>query len=737
MPTINGLNQFLVPAQDAFLYQLIYNKVYASNTGCTVNINGTNVDMGANSSIDILVETISGGTGCLLSGDRPYVFGDLPQYKYVPQTFVSVWDTSRTSGGSSTATQVRLPLISTGTYNFIVDWGDGLTDRITTWNQAQVTHTYTTAGVYQVIITGTINGFRFVNTGDRLKLLSVFKWGIGFRLGATDQHFYGCANLDLSQVEDVLDTTGVTSFASIFRGCTRLSVVNRINEWNTSNITTFISAFRASQNFNSDIGNWNTSNVTDMSFMFDTANNNIWGVFNKYIGNWDTSKVTTMAAMFQNQPYFNQDISTKLVTVNGSSYVAWNTSNVINMSFVLCIIGNSGFFNQNIGNWNTSKVTTMQQMFQNQLEINQDLSTKVVTIGGLSYVAWDTSNVITMAFIFGGGTRGGKFNGNITNWNTSKVTLMNSLVANKDEFNQDISTKVVTVSGSSYVAWDTSNVTTMSTLFFVATNNGKFNQNIGNWNTSKVTNFDSIFAGQPNFNQDISTKVVTVSGSSYVAWDVSNVTNMAYMLYCYGPSITSGVIGSFNQNISNWNTSKVTSMNSIFYNQPNFNQNIGTKLVTVSASTYSAWTVSAVTNMVDMFYIDNPTIFGGVAGSFNNSGSTSINNWDVRRLTGATDMFNYQIGFNQPINNWNISGVTTFSSTGSTIGTEGFMFGKTSDDYSSANYDALLIGWSARNVRPNQLLNMGTIKYTSAAVSARNVLTSAPNNWTIVDGGLV
>lgn len=100
-------------------------------------------------------------------------------------------------------------------------------------------------------------------------------------------------------------------------------------------------------------------------------------------------------------------------------------------------------------------------------------------------------------------------------------------------------------------------------------------------------------------------------------------------------------------------------------------------------------------------------------------------------------MFNYQIGFNQPINNWNISGVTTFSSTGSTIGTEGFMFGKTFNDYSSANYDALLIGWSARNVRPNQLLNMGTIKYSSAAVSARNVLTSAPNNWTIVDGGLV
>jgi hypothetical protein len=135
-----------------------------------------------------------------------------------------------------------------------------------------------------------------------------------------------------------------------------------------------------------------------------------------------------------------------------------------------------------------------------------------------------------------------------------------------------------------------------------------------------------------------------------------------------------------------------------------------------------------------MFGISDPSTTGGLVGSFNNSGSTSINNWDVRRLTGATDMFNYQIGFNQPIGNWNISGVTRFSSTGLTTG---FMFGKTFNDYSTANYDTLLIGWATRNVRPNQLLNMGTIKYTSAAVSARNTLTSAPNNWTIIDGGLV
>jgi len=675
MPTINGLNQFLVPAQDAFLYQLIYNKVYAGNTGCTVNINGTTVDMGANSSIDILVETISGGTGCLLSGDRPYVFGDLPQYKYVPQTFVSVWDTSRTSGGSSTATQVRLPLISTGTYNFIVDWGDGLTDRITTWNQAQVTHTYATAGVYQVIITGTINGFRFVNTGDRLKLLSVFKWGIGFRLGATDQHFYGCANLDLSQVEDVLDTTGVTSFSRLFQACTRLTIVNRMNEWNVSQVNSLSNTFLDSPNFNTNIGDWDISNVTTMLNCF--AINNVVGIpgrFNQDISKWNTSKVITMNSMFFNQIDFNQDIGTKLVAnQNGTTYVAWDTSNVTDIGQMLgAVMGSfNGSFNNGgsptIGNWNTSKVTTMTTLFQRQRFFNHDIGTKVVTVSGSSYVAWDTSNVTNMAFMFNStGVGNGVFNQNIGNWNTSKVTLMNNMFQRQIYFNQDIGTKVVTVSGSSYVAWDTSNVTTMNQMFNNTVSDGVFNN----------------------------------GGSS---------------------------------SIGNWNTSKVTSMNQLFTGQPYFNQDLSTKSVTVSATTYSAWTVSAVTTTAFMFYTYNPITTGRLAGLFNNGGSTSINNWDMRRVANATDMFNYQTGFNQPINNWNISGVTIFNSTGLTTG---FMFGKTFNDYSTTNYDALLVGWASRSVKPNIFIDFGTIKYTSAATSARAVLTSAPNNWTIVDGGL-
>ena len=42
---------------------------------------------------------------------------------------------------------------------------------------------------------------------------------------------------------------------------------------------------------------------------------------------------------------------------------------------------------------------------------------------------------------------------------------------------------------------------------------------IASWNTSEITNIDSLFFFRAGFNEDIS------------RWDVSNVTNMRYMFY--------------------------------------------------------------------------------------------------------------------------------------------------------------------------------------------------------------
>ena len=249
------------------------------------------------------------------------------------KAFVSTWKTDNTSTGSSTSTQVKLPLISSGTYAFRVDWGDGTANNITVWNAAATTHTYASAGTYTIKITGICTGWQFNNTGDKLKILSVSSWGSLKFAGNQAAHFYGCANLSLSTVSDVLDLSGSTNLSDAFRDCTSITTINRVNEWNTTGITLTVRTFQNAINFNSNIGNWVMNLVTHINSMFNGAasfNNgespsiNNWvfsvltqtnavfdgaAVFNQPIGNWNMSLVTDINAFFRNATLFNHPLS--------------------------------------------------------------------------------------------------------------------------------------------------------------------------------------------------------------------------------------------------------------------------------------------------------------------------------------------------------------------------------------------------------------------------------------------
>lgn len=223
-------------------------------------------------------------------------------------------------------------------------------------------------------------------------------------------------------------------------------------------------------------------------------------------------------------------------------------------------------------------------------------------------------------------------------------------------------------------SWDVSEVTIMSQMFRGASS---FNQNIGNWNVSKVEKMTFMFLEASLFNQDIG------------LWDVSNVTNMNSMFRATA----------FNQNIGNWNVSKVTTLSGMFLEVSAFNQNIGN------------WNVSNVTNMSSMFY---------KATSFNQN----IGGWDVSKVTNMGSMFSGATAFNQNIGLWNVGNVTSMSD----------MFRYVT--LSTANYDSLLIGWSAQTVQNGVVFSGGNSKYSlGAAAAARAVLTGATNGWTITDGG--
>ena len=86
-----------------------------------------------------------------------------------------------------------------------------------------------------------------------------------------------------------------------------------------------------------------------------------------------------------------------------------NTSNVTTMDYMFY---NASNFNQDISSWNKSNVATRSCMFYNANSFNQDIS------------SWNTSNVTRMAFMF---CNASNFNQDISSWNISNVTSAHHL----------------------------------------------------------------------------------------------------------------------------------------------------------------------------------------------------------------------------------------------------------------------------------------------------------------------
>ena len=163
---------------------------------------------------------------------------------------------------------------------------------------------------------------------------------------------------------------------------------------------------------------------------------------------------------------------------------------------------------------------------------------------------------------------------------------MSQMFRRASSFNQPINTNYLSdaqsPTGSAYTAWDVSNNASFSYFLSQATS---FNQDIGNFQIKSSGNVSMIlmFYSCSNFNQDINTKSVTVGPNTYAAWDTSQVTSFNSMFQ---------QAGSFSSSISKWNTSSVTDMSYMFYLSTNFNQDINTKYYDAASSpTGSAYTL--------------------------------------------------------------------------------------------------------------------------------------------------
>jgi surface protein len=262
-------------------------------------------------------------------------------------------------------------LVNGGTYNFVVDWGDGTQDTITSWNQAETLHTYATAGTYTLNISGTISEWSFGNSvvADNDKILSISSWG-SLKFGTISNNaFTNCINLNLSSVSDIPDLSSSNSLAGCFAG-SGVTTINRIDEWDISNITNTSGMFSGTS-FNQNISSWDVSSVTNMFNMFGNS------LFNQNINSWDVSNVTDMGFMFSGATAFNQPLN------------SWNVSSVTNMA---TMFSGATSFNQAITSWDVSSVTNMSSMFQNAINFNQNIG------------SWNISNVTNFSNFMSGKT---------------------------------------------------------------------------------------------------------------------------------------------------------------------------------------------------------------------------------------------------------------------------------------------------------------------------------------------
>ena len=370
-----------------------------------------------------------------------------------------------------------------------VRWAQGVDSAPITWTNGSrvVSHTFATAGDYQVQVCGQFTGFGSASVLHPY-LTKVISWGEAAS-SLTSLAFAFRGALILTDVPNTLPS-GVTNLQGTFINAKILNDAD-VAGWNVSNVTNLSETFNGASAFNQNLGSWNVTNVSTMAFTFAnaTAFNNggsdeikNWATsnvtnfvgtftsaraFNQPIGSWNTSSATSTRSMFEGAIAFNQPLAN------------WTTTSVTSMRGMFSFAQS---FNQNIGSWNTSAVTDFSSMFSQAIAFNNGGSDTIKN--------WNTAAATNMAYMF---FQTSVFNQPLTTdvnkWNVANVTDMQYMFGKARVFNQDLST------------WNVSNVTNMNSMFWLASafNNGSAAGTTLNWNTLKVTNMNQMFFYASNF----------------------------------------------------------------------------------------------------------------------------------------------------------------------------------------------------------------------------------------------
>lgn len=206
---------------------------------------------------------------------------------------------SVTVGNSDSFT---IPTQSTGVYNALVDWGDGNSTTLTTWN-VDNTHTYTTAGTYDITISGEFRGWMTTGVGltNSNKITELKQWGIlRFFTGPGNsmrQSFMDARNMEITATDTpTFDVDGASQF---MMRCYSVTSIPNVDQWDISSLEG-LSYFFRDVPVNPDVTNWDTSNIESIGLVNLNGGMFYGSNFNRNVGGWDIGNLGNATGAFLN-----------------------------------------------------------------------------------------------------------------------------------------------------------------------------------------------------------------------------------------------------------------------------------------------------------------------------------------------------------------------------------------------------------------------------------------------------
>ena len=285
-------------------------------------------------------------------------------------------------------------------------------------------------------------------------------------------------------------------------------------------------------------------------------------------------------------------------------------------------------------NWDTSLVTDMSGWSGSAY---QGFGEKSTFDGDIS--KWDTGKVTTMYFMF---YKASAFNQDIGNWNTAQVTRMDAMFRGASAFNQDIG------------SWNTEKVTSMYDMFAYTS---AFNQDIGGWNTAQVTYMYYMFNSASAFNHDISSwtgTAATTAQSNMFSDATAFQAKFACTNAVTGPA--SSCVGPSPIPDASWHTFVAECLAESAAIEVTGECIVWARSKDVWYGTMPNWDVSLVEDMSGW----TGSVHEGFGGKSTFDGG--ISKWDTGRVTNMFSMFRDASAFNQDIGSWNTGKVTTMNS---------------------------------------------------------------------------